>query len=70
MAIPKNTVPPGGYATEPSTPNRTGRMLTEQQLNVLVNSFPPIHMNSDTTPIQAGYMLGVQAVLNKLREGV
>lgn len=36
----------------------------------LESIFSRPYVTNDTTDIQAGYQLGVQAVLNKIREGI
>jgi len=43
--------------------------LSDEVYDNLVSNFPNILVTKETTDIQAGYMLGVQAVLAKLREG-
>ena len=43
-------------------------VLTQAVYNDLASKFP-IMVNRETTDIMAGYNLGVQAVLQKLREG-
>lgn len=49
----------------------TGRLLTEEQLSRLLDRLPPpTSVREDTTPLQAGYLLGIQAVISLLREGV
>jgi hypothetical protein len=35
----------------------------------LRKSLPDIAVNNETSPMQAGYQLGIQAILKKLREG-
>lgn len=66
-----NVPNPGGMVKVDTQPNRTGRMLTEEQLSALAKSFPaPYSVRETTTEIEAGYMLGVAAVMQRLREGV
>jgi hypothetical protein len=44
--------------------------LTKEVYDAFSKQFRPIVPNSQTTQIEAGYALGVQAVLQKLREGL
>jgi hypothetical protein len=46
----------------------TYAILTNEVYQKLASSFP-ILVNRETTEIMSGYQLGVQAVLQKLREG-
>lgn len=43
--------------------------LTKENYQELAKNFRPIRPTSETTQIEVGYALGVQAVLEKLREG-
>lgn len=44
--------------------------LTKEQYAQLVKQLPgSVAVTAETTPMQAGYMLGVQTVLKLLREG-
>lgn len=70
MDINNHGVPVGG-AYPASKATRTGRMLTEEQLEVLARTFPPPYaVGTQTSVLEAGFMLGVAAVMQRLREGV
>lgn len=43
--------------------------FNEEQLRHLENTLPKIGLNGATTPLQAGYLLGIQQVLKVLRDG-
>jgi hypothetical protein len=43
--------------------------LTQEQYDALVKKLPSIAVGNDTSPMQAGFQLGVQLVLKHLREG-
>lgn len=43
--------------------------LSQEAYESLTKQLGGIGVGKDTTPLQAGYMLGVQDVLRKLREG-
>lgn len=43
--------------------------LGSDEYAALAAQFPPLLVVSNTTDLQAGYLLGVQAVLEKLRQG-
>lgn len=43
--------------------------LDAEQYEALVKTVPGISVGKDTTELQAGIQLGVQLVLQKLREG-
>ena len=43
--------------------------LSAEQYEILVKTVPGISVGKDTTDLQAGTRLGVQLVLQKLREG-
>jgi hypothetical protein len=43
--------------------------LEADQYKALVAKLPQIAVNNDTSPMQAGFQLGVQHVLKMLREG-
>lgn len=66
-----NTPPIGGRQVATQRTTRTGKMLTEEQLAALQSVFPPPYsVNGNTSEIEAGFMLGVAAVMQRLREGV
>ena len=48
---------------------RTVIRLDQEAYTQLSKQLGGIGVGQDTTPLQAGYMLGVQEVLRKLREG-
>ena len=48
---------------------REALRLTDAQYRILVKLVDRPFVDNDTTPIAAGYKLGVQAVLHHLREG-
>ena len=43
--------------------------LDHETYRALAAGFPAVHVSTTTTDLQAGFQLGVQAVLEKLREG-
>jgi hypothetical protein len=43
--------------------------LTAEAYAALEKSLPPMAVSNDTSAMQAGYQLGIQMVLRKLREG-
>lgn len=72
MAIPTTNVYPGGnFRSNTDTPtNKVGKLISDEQLQRLSALFPPpSSVRNDTSELQAGYLLGVQAVLNALRTG-
>lgn len=44
-------------------------ILTKEQYKALEKQCPGPVPHSDTNPVEAGYLLGIQFVLKKLREG-
>lgn len=52
-----------------TTPTVTINRLTKEVYDDLAKNFRPVVPNATTTVLEAGYALGVQAVLQKLREG-
>lgn len=43
--------------------------LSPEVYEALVKTLPPVYVSNETTAHQAGYQLGIQLVLSKLREG-
>jgi hypothetical protein len=56
---------PGGRTPPPIQLVR----LTEEQVQALERQLTPCDTNSQTTPIQAGQIIGVQMTLRALRKG-
>lgn len=52
-----------------SAPEKTVTRLNAEVYAALEKQLPQPHIDSSTSPQQAGFLLGVQAVLKKLREG-
>lgn len=48
---------------------KTVARLDAEAYQALVKNFPPPTVTTATTDLQAGFQLGVQAVLEKLRHG-
>lgn len=61
-------------APQPSTHNDQVAVevvrLSPDVYSAFVNQLPPIHVGPTTTDLQAGYALGVQLVLEKLRKEI
>lgn len=55
--------------TTPTDPPRQVTRLTTAAYHALEKMVPQPYVDNETTPIAAGYKLGVQAVLKALREG-
>jgi hypothetical protein len=53
----------------PPIPVSTVIRFDETQIAALAKSLPTPAVDNDTTPLTAGMKLGVQVVLQKLREG-
>jgi hypothetical protein len=53
----------------PPIPVSTVIRFDEAQIAALAKSLPTPVVDNDTTPLNAGMKLGVQVVLQKLREG-
>lgn len=65
-------IPPANKAEDtPATPlpTQTFHRLSQTALGALTASLPPAMPSSNTTDIQAGFMLGIQHTLNLLRNG-
>lgn len=60
MQTPKQHQPPALRGIE---------RLDAQSMRALEKSLPQPVLNSSSTPQETGYLLGIQVVLNKLREG-
>ncbi len=44
--------------------------LSSAEFEKLRNSMPAIFVTDDTSPLQAGFQLGIQFALDKVRQGV
>jgi hypothetical protein len=60
MQQPKQTQPPAIRGIE---------RLDAQSIRALEKALPKPVINSNSSPQETGYLLGIQLVLNKLREG-
>lgn len=66
-----NTPVVGGSTPSQVSTTKVGRIATDEQIRKLQERLtPPNNVTASTTPLQAGYMLGIQTVLQLLREGV
>ena len=52
-----------------TTKEQTLTRLNQEVYAALEKQLPQPHIDPNTSPQQAGFLLGVQAVLKKLREG-
>ena len=62
-----NQISNGGRSSPPT--QRTLVRLDADQLAKLIAQFPPCTTGPSTSPIQAGELIGIQRVLQVLREG-
>lgn len=55
--------------TSPTTPVKEVHRLSSEAYSQLCGKLPAIAVNNETSSHQAGFQLGIQLVLQKLREG-